>query len=148
MFICGPPRLKTMSKYIQKVNCHKKKAYGAVGDAKGHIKDVYLRTSVLLSVYECPICLDFHLTKIPNEKIIGHYTLSTEFRTEAFKHWFPKWKRPEARILVRQRISFMMRRILSSKVQKTSGTKLENTLPLAQQKQALLALKQLHGVRG
>lgn len=46
----------------RKNKCANKKAYNLVSKIKKQIKKTYFNNGVMLRYYECPTCLDFHLT--------------------------------------------------------------------------------------
>lgn len=130
-------------KYKQKLICYKKRKYATSDQAYTHIKEVYFKYGIMLSLYECPNCLDFHLTKKKNDTILKQSELYKNLRLHAIRRWFPHWKRKTGLQLVQERMKAMrkMQPILPGmKLEKLSGTKKENRLSLADQKAILAQL--------
>lgn len=125
----------------QFTNCLKKRKYATTDKAKVTIRKVYLKEANILSVYECPICLDFHLTKLNRQAILTHQELKKEFRKEALKVWFPHWSRKHGDTIMHEAIKQMHVQLGLEKLTiKLTGTKKENSLSLGKQKEIFNAL--------
>lgn len=97
---------------------------------KKAVTNIYARKGIVLNYYECPICLDFHLTKNPNA-----------LKVEIDKSFFLNgWGRKSTERILIENSRKMMRHFQEWRKQfKKKGMKAQ-TLPLAEQQKALAKL--------
>lgn len=145
---------------VMKKKCIEKKAYGLKSQALAVARKMYLQDRTETAIYECDICLDFHLTS----KWCNTQNYHKQWLTEKPKKYKKKKKTTPDKVYVTRNAQIEMERkrlrLIRGEIQKMyneflklereecakrglpcpynykiTGTKKENTLPLSKQKE-------------
>lgn len=140
-----------------KRKCIEKRRYGTLLEAKAVTKRMYQTLGLFLDVYECPLCLDFHLTKQRTElgcllyrKLEGEGKRKRREKVikEKPKYILLKKRKKRSRVVYVGRVPTanliqhnyaLMRRHLRGLLPKVKST-LKGTLPLQEQRKLLATL--------
>ena len=120
-----------------KRKCLEKRCYATLDAAYAQVVKNYIKEKDALSVYECPVCLDFHLTK----QGVLDFQLRKRCWREAFPIWFKHWHRRSAGQIMQKNIELMYKQFPKGYYKKKYKAV---TLPFEEQQMVLQKLREIN----